>query len=151
MIQYGAINASDCIYIAKHMRERDRREILAVSPDFDPKELGMYVYRLWERVGVAGLIAYLDKQPVAVVSLTAETPRSAQATMFATDEFDKIGKSLTRYMIQKILPSVIDRGLNRIEARCWSGHECARRWMERLGAKQEAVVRAISANNILLV
>lgn len=146
MIRFGTVNASDCIYIAKHMRERDRREISAVTPHFEPSHFGMYVYRHFEAFGVAGLIASLEKRPVAVVTLTADTPRSAQATMFATDEFDQIGKALTRHMLKTVLPFVTDKGLTRVEARCWEGHEKARKWMERLGAKQEAVIRGYGAN-----
>lgn len=145
MIRFGPIDLSDCIYVAKHMRERDRREIGAVMPDFDPVSLAVNVYQLSRAAGVCGLVVSMDK-PVAVVSLTKETPRSAQATMFATNEFKRCGNAVTRYMLKRVLPDVVSKGITRIEARCWEGHTVARAWMARMGAVEEVVIAGYGAN-----
>lgn len=145
MIRFGEVTASDCIYIAKHMRERDAQEISAVMPDVNPVDLGMHVFRLWQMRGVGGFVAHADK-PFALMTVTRETPCAAQVTMFATDDFAKWGKSVTRHIVKHVVPELMASGLMRVEARCWDGHEQARNWMSRIGAKEEARIEGYGAN-----
>lgn len=146
MIRFGEPTASACVYVAKHMRVRDVLEIGAVCPDFNPVDIGVYAFESWRKLGAAGLVSYVDDRPVSIMTLNYETPSSLQAMMYATDDFEKIGNQVTRYMLKRIKPELIDRGIRRIEARCWEKHVQAMRWMRALGAKQEAVIQGYGVN-----
>lgn len=94
----------------------------------------------------AGFCAYVaravgEAAPVAVIGVAALTPVVGSAFMFATDQFDEIGWSLTRRLKSEIVPGLRRAGLARVECRAWEGNSAALRWLRHLGAKPEAVLR----------
>lgn len=62
--------------------------------------------------------------------------------LFATDDFNQIGISVTRLIVRTIIPMMVDAGAHRLEARSMEGHTDAQRWLKVIGAKREATLRA---------
>lgn len=126
-------NLLDVLFITRHLREKDRRELFATRWDDDADRLAMDVMRWGENWWVAG-----DGRAIAVVGATETWPGVWSAGMFATDEFPRIGLSLTRAVRRRIIPHVVSQGAKRIECRSIEGHDIAHRWLASLGFAKEA-------------
>jgi hypothetical protein len=61
--------------------------------------------------------------------------------MMATPRFPAIGKRLTRWSRRVMIPSIVEAGCHRAEARSLHSHDQAHAWMQSLGAKRESVLR----------
>jgi hypothetical protein len=132
-------------YILDHARERDRRETSAVCGFWDPAQLAEAMVDDWLLRGAWGGV-FSDGDPIAVLTMLRETPRSLQVGMLATDEFPRIALPVTRYVRRVVDPLVRKAGFTRMECRCWSEHHDARRWLQVCGAKQEAEIPGYGAS-----
>lgn len=128
------------LYICRNLRADDAEEIFATRfGDDDPDELATEVFTRW---GKLAYIAYADDgTPVAAVGATPLWDGVWQAWMFGTDRFGESGKQLTRWCRKVMIPSVVQAGCHRAEARSIASHGTAHKWMEMLGAKRESVLR----------
>lgn len=122
-------------HIARNLRAADARELGAQRWDMDPDSLAREVRDYYgpykwvvERAGV----------PIAAVGAVAVHPGVWSAWMFATDDFHKIGLYLTRFVRQRMIPSLVRLGAHRCDARSIDGHDHAHRWLRALGAVEEA-------------
>ncbi|MEP3248041.1 MAG: hypothetical protein ABJN40_06020 [Sneathiella sp.] len=129
----GPVNYSDALFIAKNMREWDRKEIYASRWNDDPHELAA------ECLSIGGFswIAY-DPEPIAIIGAVPLRPGVWNVFMFATDKFSKIAISLTKFAKNVMMPSLIAAGAHRGECQSMAGHDDAHNWLEFLGAKRES-------------
>jgi hypothetical protein len=126
------------LYICRNMRQADRDEIFATRWTDDPDELSVEVMTRWG----LGWVAFDDNgTPVAAIGATPLWEGVWQAWMFATDDFLSVGKQLTRWTKRVMIPSLLESGMHRAEARSSADHHSAHAWMQALGAKRESVLR----------
>lgn len=123
----------DVAYVCGRMRPDDARELFATRFDDDRDRLAIDVLSRWGPMyWVAG-----TERPIAVIGATEQWPGVWQVGMFATDEFPQIGRQLTRWVIQRMIPTIREVGVHRAEAKSIEGHDAAHRWLECLGAVRD--------------
>lgn len=131
-----AVEAPDAVaYVARNMREWDRREIFATRTDDSPERLAADALGCGPIGWVAGL-----ENPIAAFGCAPMWHGVWSVWLFATDEFNRIGISVTRLVVRTIYPMMVDAGAHRLEARSMEGHTDAQRWLEVIGAKREATL-----------
>lgn len=128
-------NPAKLAHVAENMREWDRREIFATRADDDPAALCDDVRRCGNISWVAGL-----ERPIAAFGCAPMWPGVWSMWLFATDEFGRIGISVTKLVTRTIVPMMIEAGAHRLEARSMEGHADAQRWLEVIGAKREGTL-----------
>jgi hypothetical protein len=129
-------------YVALRLRAADRREIFATRWDEDPEELAA-------AAAVRGPFAWAagaGGEPIACIGALEMWPGVWEAWMFATDAFNTIGKPLTRFIRQGMIPALTGVGAHRVQCHSIEGHHHAHRWLERLGAMHEFTVPRYGKN-----
>ena len=125
--------------VALDMREWDRKEIFATRRDDDVADFAADVLECGPVFWAAGRYPNV---PIAVFGCLEMWPGVWSMWFFATDELPQIGKSVTRLIIKAIVPYLFQSGAHRLECRSMEGHVDAQRWLEVLGARREATLRA---------
>lgn len=120
------------LYVAHNMREWDRREIMATRWTDSPEQLAV---DCWSARNTAWMAVAGDR-PAAVVGAIERWPGSWSVWMFATDEFPKVGLSMTRLVVRNIIPGLRGAGARRADCMSMDGHTAAHRWLETLGARR---------------
>jgi hypothetical protein len=123
--------------VAANMREWDRREIFATRHDSS-------VAQLAEDALACGPVSWVAGQgdtPIAAFGCAPMWRGVWSMWLFATDDFGRIGISVTKLVVRSIIPMMFDAGAHRLEARSMEGHVDAQRWLEVIGAKREATLR----------
>ena len=126
------------LQVALRMREWDKKEIYATRWHNDPAALA----RDCARCGTFGWIAEKDGVPVSVIGAVPVHPGVWSVFMFATDSFQQISLSLTKFVKRVIIPALKATGAHRAECLSLAGHVEAHRWLELLGAHREGEKRA---------
>src|SRR3990167_3144441 len=121
------------LHVAENMREWDKKEIYATRWHDSAEGLA----RDCVRCGAFGWIAAKDDVPIAAVGAVPVHPGVWSVFMFATDDFQQISLSLTKFVIRVIIPALKATGAHRAECLSMAGHDDAHRWLEVLGARQE--------------
>lgn len=124
------------LYVARNMREWDKREIFATQLDDDPVNLA----ELSLAGGPVCWVVGLD-QPIAAFGASLMWPGVWTLWLYATDDFGQIGLSVTKFIVRYMLPMLRDAGAHRLEARSMEGHMDAQMWLEVIGATREATLR----------
>jgi RimJ/RimL family protein N-acetyltransferase len=132
------------LHICRNLRDGDREEIFATRWDDNPDYLAMEALRRWGKFHFVGYAD--DGEPVASIGASMVWPGVWTPWMMATERFPEIGRDLTKAALRSIIPAVIAAGCHRGEARSLATHHEAHRWMERLGAKPETVLRQYGRN-----
>lgn len=127
------------LYVCRNMRAGDREEIFATRWDDDPDALAAEAYTRWGSFGFVAVTA--DGIPAAAIGACPSWGGVWNAWMIGTDRFDEVGKQLTKWVRQVMIPAVVESGCHRVEARSLGTHDVAHRWMKMLGAKPESVLR----------
>lgn len=123
--------------ITARLREWDQREIFATRRDDSAIALAEDALDCGPISWIAGI-----ERPIAAFGCAPMWHGVWSMWLFATDEFNRIGISVTRLVTRTIVPMMIDAGAHRLEARSMEGHTDAQRWLEVIGAKREATLRA---------
>lgn len=119
-------------YVALRLREADAREIYATRWSDDPEALALDA-----AAAVPGFVCGLER-PIAAIGAVPMYPGVWNVWMFATDEFPRIGVSMTKLMKRVMIPNLQKIGGHRAECRSIEGHTEAHKWLELLGARREA-------------
>ncbi|WP_271896307.1 hypothetical protein [Candidatus Phyllobacterium onerii] len=135
------ITRSDLDYVCLKLRESDKREIFGIRSHDNP---------LWiaaETLCVASYgkaaIAFYDGKPAAVIGVSPKPwPHVWDAWAYGTDDFNKVGLSLTRYALKVLKPYLLARQVHRLEAPSRMDHSQAHSWLRALGATDEAILRS---------
>ncbi len=126
----------DIRYVALQMRDSDYAEFSALYPAEDRTALAEQIAARFEgRTDV--IVALSEGEPVAIGAPIETRPNVITLLFFATDKLPEIGGALTRFILQRLFPPLIEAGVHRIEAVSLDGHTEAHRWIEALGLKQE--------------
>lgn len=124
------------LHIAMNLRQWDAREIYATRWTDDPNVLVDDTLRAASRRGSLAYVVGL-KKPIAAIGMTPMWPGVYGAWCYGTNEFGKIGKSLTKLVVQIIIPTLLCAGGHRAQCLSIDGHEDAHRWLEFLGFVRE--------------
>lgn len=129
---------ADLVYVAKHMRERDIEEFMAVSRVETPSDLADGIVRQYRgRSDV--IVARIDDEPVCI-GLTIETrPNVITLGFFATEKFPAVALRVTKF-VRRLFDQYEDAGVHRFEAVSLDGYHEAHRWLGLLGLYPETGV-----------
>jgi hypothetical protein len=125
--------------VAENMREWDRREIFATHKAEDPAGLADMALACGPAHWASGIE---EGRAIAVFGCLQMWPGVWSMWLYATDEFNKVGKSMTRLVRDAIVPELFKAGAHRLECRSMEGHVDAQRWLQVLGATREGTLRA---------
>ena len=120
-------------HIIGNLREWDRREVFATRADDCEDAL------LDDAMasGDVSWIAWDGREPVAAFGCMPLWRGVWSMWLFATDNFHKIGISVTKTIVRDIVPALWNGGAHRLECKSMEGHVQAQRWLETIGAKRE--------------
>ena len=125
-------------HVARNLRAWDRQEIFATRNDDDPDALAAAALGCGRISWVAGR----GEDPIAAYGCAPLWQGVWSMWLFATDEFHQIGIGVTKMVTRSIVPMMFDAGAHRLEARSMEGHDDAQRWLEVIGARREATLKA---------
>lgn len=135
----------DASFIAANMRDADYREIGCLWKAWDTRALG----RCALETAVDGMAwSIWDKgQPIAAYGLSHASPFDPehwQAWAYGTDRFKRAVPLMTRHFDS--IRDVIRASCRRLQVITHTEHDLSHRWLERLGAEREGVLRAYGRN-----
>lgn len=142
MMTLAPLTYEPVLYVAENMREWDKREIYATRWDDDPASLA----RDAMVVPDFAWLASHGGEPVAAFGAIPLHPGVWSVWLFGTDNFSKIGFSLTKTLKRSMLPALVEHGVHRLECLSMEGHVVAQRWLEGFGAKPERLVPEYGRN-----
>lgn len=132
----------DALYLCANLRPEDRAEAFALRFDDDPEALAQEILR-W---GGLAWTARHEGRPAAIFGATQTWPNVWTAWLLSTNDWRHVGRGVTKFIKRRMIPHLMERGALRCEARSMVGHESAHRWLQSLGAVQEARLRRYGRN-----
>jgi hypothetical protein len=121
------------------MRDRDRDEIYATQYSDNPEDLLQLQLMLmgdmcciWTCAGV----------PVSCQGILPIHPGVWTMFAYGTDQWPRVVLSMTKHALRRIVPALLAVGAHRVECRALASHTESRRWIEFLGAREEAILKA---------
>lgn len=126
------VTYADAAFVARRLREWDAKEILPLIRG------GAEDLALLAASSHYGRAALYDGEPVAVFGASETAAAVWNVFMFATDKWPRAALSVTRHIKRVMIPILYDAGANRAECRSHADYKWAHRWLEYLGARQEA-------------
>ncbi len=141
----SSFDLMDCAKVCSNLREDDRREIAATRGELDLDGVTRLI-RDCERLQDHLVIAYNDDEPIAMMGGVPIHKGVFSGWMFATDRFDVIGLSMTKWAKRYFFAGLREMGAHRVEAHSIEGHTKSHRWIEAIGAKLEAEVPRFGMN-----
>lgn len=143
-LQIDPATPHDIFTVASAMRDSDFREFSAFYAG--PTKLDI-AYQLVMKYGNRDdVIVASDGGPIAVGGLLQARPNVITLWMLATDDFPRIGLGLTRFLVKRMIPPLVDAGVHRIECASIEGYATAHTWIRALGLRQEAVMPGYGQN-----
>jgi len=132
--------------VAQAMREQDFREFRATSRVSDRHELAsLLAQRYGGRHDV--LAGFWGGDPVCIGGTIEMWPGVISLLFFATDDFPRIGRGITRWIKRDLFPRYLDSGIHRIQAISHGEHAVAHAWLRSLGLHEEARFDGFGRNN----
>ena len=130
-------------YVVNNMRQKDKEEIFATRWSEEPAELTRSILNSGEFsfVGHAD-----DGEPVVCAGAVPMWPGVWSVWMFATDRFNEIALSTTRFAKQVFFPALTGAGWHRLECHSLDKHYIAHKWLESLGAYKESEKKSYGKN-----
>jgi hypothetical protein len=118
-------------WVAQNMRKADADEIYPLWFDPSPEPLARAIMA---RPEYCWLAVHGDT-PVAVFGAIEVRPKAWTAFAFGTDDFPKVAKEMTKFLVQKVKSHLFDTlGAVRVEAHSALSHRQAHHWLRFLGA-----------------
>lgn len=146
MMDFWKATKEDIYHVALHMRDRDFEEIECVSWVSGREELASSIaenYLEHENVYACGT---QEDGAIAILSYLPLRPGVWSVGMFATNDFKKVGKFLTRCIIKDIIPSLNNSNFHRVEAHSICGYEDIHNWLNFIGLKEECEIKGFGRN-----
>jgi hypothetical protein len=128
-------------HVVEHMRESDRIEISATTPNMDPDELTSRIMLIADMV----FVARHNDVPASCWGLMPMWPGVGYAFCFGTDDWGAVLLAMTRHVRRFMVPLLLDTGFHRVETRSLATRQDVGRWLEIFGAEAEAVMRGSGA------
>lgn len=138
------LSADAVLYVAENMRQADKDEIYCGRWTDSPYDLTTDVMS----AGGVSMVAWHLDEPVAVIGAVPVSPTLWSVIMFATDKLPEIGLPLTRFLSTTMVNTIFSPGVGGLRAECRSSvvHKEAHRWLELIGFKREALLKAVGKN-----
>jgi hypothetical protein len=135
-VEIATFDALD--YIAKNLRDADRRELSCTSPTDDPSRF------LAQRIMAHAVYAFVarERKPISAWGLVPLYPGVGSAFAFGTADWGRALWAMTRHVKRFMIPLVLDHGYHRIECRALASRDDVARWIALFGAEREAVLRS---------
>jgi len=132
--------------VAINMRQKDYEEISALTFCNNKSELADHLSRSWSNHATS--IVCGTKEDGAIAALTYIPTRKGvyNCGLYATNKFQKIHISLTKLIINSIIPVLNKAKAHRIEAQSIDGYTTVHNWLRFLGFKEESVLRNYGRN-----
>jgi hypothetical protein len=122
-------------HVVSNMRQKDKEEIYATQWSDDPYAFANAIMK----AGDYGFVLHTnDGEPVVVCGAVPMWEGVWSVWMFATDRFEEIALSTTKFAKKVFFPALVSAGYHRLECRSLSTHTVAHRWLEALGAYKES-------------
>lgn len=136
-MQIKSATIDEVHHVAMHMRGRDFEEFAATSASDDREALAN---RLAARYGGRPdvLCGLADGVPVCIGGTIETWPGVISLLFFATDEFPRIGRGITRFIRRELFPRYFEAGVHRIQAISLDGYSEVHAWLRALGLEKEA-------------
>ena len=132
--------------VARNMREEDLREILATQCATTRAQLAEQLAAEYGSRPDA-IVAWHERcGPVAAGAGVMVRPNVVQIGMFATPDFPKIVRPLTRFVTDVWFPAYRQTGVHRISCTSISDYWQAHRWIGMLGLTREADLPGFGKN-----
>ena len=131
--------------VALRMRQRDYDEISCLRWSDTREELAndlIHAFADFQNIYTIGR----DDENIAIIAYVPLRKGVWSLGMFATDNFQKVGKFLTKRIIRDIIPSLSAAKAHRIEAQSISGYDEVHKWLKFLGLKEEAKLNGFGKN-----
>jgi hypothetical protein len=127
-------------HIVQNLRPRDADEIFALRWDDDQVS---FVRDFFPLMGAACVVWVRDEVPVSCQGIIMARPGVWEVFAFGTNCWPDVVLSMTRYATRVIMPALLRVGFHRAECRALAAHEDSRRWIEFLGAHEEARLKGL--------
>lgn len=130
VVEIVPLTGDDALYVARSMRDVDRREISATLWSFTPWDFAVDCTRL----PGSAWAALVDGEPVAIGGIALNQPGVGQAWMVGTPKLPLAAVTLTRFckdVTHRMLTE--DSGINRIQAFSAAFHTEAHDWLNAVG------------------
>lgn len=124
--------------LTARLRAKDVEELDARSgPELVPDRAAR-IYRAMQGATIAHIArpAGAPHQPLALLAIHA-AGGEGWASFLATEDWGRIGLSLTRHIRRELIPALLADGMRRVECRALATHSAACRWLNILGAVEE--------------
>lgn len=129
-------------HVLRHARALDRREIFALMPR-DDDAMMVEILMAYAAQGVVCEAWLHDGLPIGICIITGNGIGCGYANMIATADWGLISTAATRRVAGYIMPSLIRRGMFRVECRALEANRVAVRWLRFLGAVEECRLPAL--------
>lgn len=127
-------------YIAQSLRESDLAAVAALDKSLYDVE------RACEACHMGWMFSLDSGEPVYFYGLKNTRGAVWNVSTIATDKFQHIVLSLTKYIQRVIVPSIIQVGAGRVECFSLDGQDVTQKWLERLGMRREATFHKYGKN-----
>lgn len=138
MTWFRPLRYDGVLHVARNMRAADRDELAATRYEFRPEDVARECMQIPDFAWLVGR----EDDPIAVVGARPQHPGVWTCFMFATDEFPRVGLSMTKHATRVIIPGLAKSGGRRAQALSIEGHDQAHEWLRFLGAVPEAHLEA---------
>jgi hypothetical protein len=140
-----AVTPEAAYAVGLQCRPRDRQEFGAATGIRQPDELAQW---MGERYGsLDGLLTASDDEGelICVGGAIHVRPGTCALLFYATDSFEEIALSMTRFIKRQYFPQLEAGGYHRIECVTSAAYPEMQKWLEILGMKREGLLRAYGA------
>lgn len=133
--------------VCRNLREPDIDEVRGIMGVFNPELLAQQIIH-----GISGLkwIGYRleggEKIMCGVGGFTFLRHGVAEGWVIGTQDFPKVYRTLTKFIIRDILPKLEGVNIHRLQCQSITTHTEAHDWLEMMGAVNEGVLYGYGAN-----
>lgn len=128
----------DVLHVCNNLRAADAQEIFSQCNHDSISLLADEIFRNWGD----SWVAYTPSgNPAALFGALRMWPGVWSAWLIGTDEFPKVGLSITKFIHREMIPMLKAAGCHRCEARSMAGYTWSHEWLESLGAIEEATLK----------
>lgn len=130
----------DLSYIAANLRPDDKAEIDCQCEAWKPAQLALAALQ-----GHAYVVT-LDGNPEAAFGATEQRTGLWIIWSWGSRRMWRTVPTITKFCMEVVIPDVLNAGAMRGEARAMASNQMAVRWLERLGATRQGVLRNFGKN-----
>tara|TARA_B100000902_G_scaffold367574_1_gene390284 strand:+ start:5609 stop:6136 length:528 start_codon:yes stop_codon:yes gene_type:complete len=137
---------ADIYEVALEMRKRDLEELLAVTNCDNREELATHLAIMWGS-NINNTYVFCDgDEKICCLTYTPLRDGVWSFGLFATNSFNKIYISLTKFILRVIIPHFNAINAHRVECQSIANYEYVHKWLEFIGLKRESTLKGYGKN-----